>query len=152
MTLKRGALGCSILICLGGCSHLLSAPTQYSSLPLAPPSASLADATPVDVPGRLLFSPSRTRGANLEPFAALQRSSSDRLERDDSRSDEVSAQTQSRHKAGSAVEPSYTASVPDALGSSVRRQGASGNYNRETTMNRLVRDGKVAARPICSGC
>lgn len=154
MNLKRIAPACSILICMGGCSNLLTAPTHYSSLPVAPSVAGVpdADVAPVDVPGRLLISRSRKHGGYVEPLAALQRSSSARLGWEEPRSNREAGRAQGRYKAIPVAEPSSTASLSEAHKSNARGLGGSGTYNRETTMNRLVKGGKDAARPICNGC
>jgi len=58
----------------------------------------------------------------------------------------------SRHSTFSgALEPTATNSLSSGEAPS-RPKTQSENYDRVGTMNRLVKDGKEAAKPICSGC
>ena len=156
MTLLRVVVSCSVLLCMGGCSHLLSVPTQYSSLPALNSPAVVPDEalTPVDVPGRLLAIPSRGHGANVEPFAVLQRSATARSGWKELRPDELTkpALIARRSNKGLSGEPASTASLPEAGKSATSGQTAFQNYDREATMDDLVRGGQNAAKPICLGC
>ena len=104
MELKRIALGCAMLVGMGGCSQLFRAPTQYVSLP-----ASLSQNTRLSsavIPGTITAGRSDTRNS-MEPMAVLARSQVARANWQTLHPRDLSSDR-------STIEPSTTASLQNA--------------------------------------
>jgi hypothetical protein len=159
MVLKRVIVICSISMLMGGCSHLLIGPGHYASLPPVSGPERVGD-TPriseVVIPGTLTTQPSSAPGRGVNPLAVLQRSVSVKADQESLRVGKPTERhllTNRSEKAGlspSTLEPTSTASL-QALDKGAA-QYPTENYDREATMNRLMKGGQEAAKSICNGC
>lgn len=141
MTVKRIAALGAVLLTASACSRLRMRPAAYSSLPPATmhhkvaapaPAPAISAAVgvfhlPVIVPGTLKKSQAGSGQGGVNPTAVLEASMRSHM----------------------AWEPPRPADLlkPPALETVVAL-----TYNREATMDRLVKAGRDAAKPICSGC
>lgn len=140
MTVKQIAALGAVLLTASACSRPRMRPAAYSSLPpatmhnkvaaLAPaPAISAAlnvSPLPVIIPGTLKKLQAGSGQGGLNPTAVLEASMRSRM----------------------AWAPLRTADLPKPPAAAVVVL----NYNREATMDRLVKAGRDAAKPICSGC
>jgi hypothetical protein len=117
-------------------------PGRYASLPRANSADRVAD---VVIPGTVTTRPPSQRGLGTDPLAVLQRSVSAKSDQQNLRVD-----TQTERPLSSGQEPTSTASVHALDKRAVRYPTES--YDREANMNRLVKGGEKAAKPICTGC
>jgi hypothetical protein len=159
MVLKRVIVVCSITMLMGGCSHLLRGPEQYASLsPVrrtdrAGGTDRIAD---VVIPGTLTTRSLSQHGGGIDPLAVLQRRVSAKADQESLRVDKLTERplaanpSQKAARLPNAPEPTSTASLHTLNGDSARYPTE--NYDREATMDRLVKGGQEAAKPICTGC
>jgi hypothetical protein len=156
MNVRRIAASCMILTAMGGCSQLITVPAQYAVLPPGISSSSLreADQRPTDIPGTLLGAPSQARGPRVEPFIALQQSASARAGWEDLRPSDFMRQSRTATRTGqvTTAEPASTASLPGTDKRRATGKAGSQGYDGDTTMTRLVKSGRDAAKPICTSC
>lgn len=160
-----GALG-AVCLLMGGCSHLLSVPTAYTSLPhdttIAPsllPADGIDDSMlPVVVPGQFRGSAIAPADALVDPRAALRTSINARaawtpLKPAEFAMPQALAVNSSSAKAPvESDDPTSTASVSEPTEVQLRRAGVVRSYNREAAMDRLEEKGRADAKPICTGC
>lgn len=159
MVLTRVITFCSISMLIGGCSHLLREPAQYASIP----STSITDkvggtimGADVVIPGTSTIRSFSQRGRSIDPLSVLQRSASAYVDREKLRMDKLTERpspfdpSQKAARFQSTLEPTSTASLHTLDKGAIRYP--SENYDRQATMNRLVKGGQDAAKPICIGC
>ena len=140
MTVKRIAAVGAVLLAVSACSRVRMRPAAYSSLPpatmhnkgaaLTPaPAISAAGnvfAPPVIIPGTVKKPQAGSGQGGVNPTAVLEASMRSHM----------------------AWEPLRSADLPKPPAAAVAMLA----YNREATMDRLVKAGRDAAKPICSGC
>lgn len=163
MWVTRAIVSCVLLLSTGGCSQLFREPTQYASLPQAEGVSmrrvEAPDSGGADGEASRHMQRSRSgSGVGVDPHTALERSihartTWKRLEPTDLTKPPaiVSARGRLPTLAGS-PDPTATNSLPSAQKPSTAAHTNSDNYDREATMNRLVKGGEEAAKPICKGC
>jgi len=142
MALKPMILLCSVSLLMGGCAHGVQGPGRYASLPRGERASEVAD---VVIPGTVTARWSRQQGRGTDPITVLQHSVGTKADHKNLR---VGTRTERSLSGG--PEPIRTASIPALGAGDVRSPGE--RYDREANMNRLVKGGEAAAKPICSGC
>lgn len=164
MMVKRIAALGLVLLSMGGCSRLQLGSTAYSSLPSAgipsiPNSAAPlgrdAALAPVVIPGTLLTPQVNNGRRGVNPTAALEASELGHSLTQPMHSVDYSQTTALANRPHHATGVDVTAT--GSTGAPVpneRDQAATDrqDYNREAAMDRLVKGGREAAKPICSGC
>jgi hypothetical protein len=153
MALKPMVALCSVLLLTGGCSQLIRAPERYASLAPVRPLGKIDD---VVIPGTMLKRPSSRHSRAVDPDVELRHSPSLTAEQA-ALSVEASAIAESannrppRNADRTAMpEPDSTASLDNSNRGTTRRNSES-RFN-PAIMDRLVKAGQAAAKPICTGC
>jgi hypothetical protein len=169
---KRIATFGLVLLAVGGCSGLQLGSTAYSSLPpAAMPGAGASSAVisaapfrqdaalaPVVIPGTLLTPQASNSRRGVNPTAMLEATGRARsfseLPHSANYSKAPALAIRSHGSIGSDVTETGATSATGASTTSQRNSTAIDpqNYNREAEMDRLVKGGRDAAKPICSGC
>jgi hypothetical protein len=153
MVLKRVIVVCSISMLMGGCSHLFREPGQYASLPPVAGADRFAD---VVIPGTLTTQPSSTRGRGVDPLVVLRQSVSVKADRESLRVDRLTERPLLTNSSAKAAQPPIAPEPTSTASLQALDKGAtpypSQNYDRQATMDRLVKGGQEAAKPVCSGC
>ena len=163
MVFLRLAAGCGALLLVSGCSHLLRAPAQYTSLPVSPalpgersPTTDLPDAAlpAVVIPGQPLTTPTRPRAGAVEPYTALRQSERARMAWRELRPDDLMKLDRTdfaRSKNTDGDKPLSTGSVPRSTEPSSIPPGG-GDQDREKSMSDLLDRGGRSMGTICSKC
>lgn len=164
--MKRiGALG-AVCLLMSGCSQLLNVPTAYTSLPRdaeiarspLPSDVSEGPLPPVVMPGQVRVSAFGQAGTGVDPSAVLRASASARAAWTPLKPAELAlppalaAHSADARTAAGAVDPTSTASVSTSSKGDPRRGATMQSYDRKATMDRLEKEGRKDAKPICEGC
>ena len=161
MMFKRLALGCSTLALVSGCSHLLHAPAQYTSLPVidaAPVASSPVLDQPdvtlpaVVIPGQLLDATPRPRVDAVEPYVALRQSERARLAWRELRPEDLLRPAQIANTRPKAADsPNATGSVPRSDEVPPIPTGPE-DQNPEKALNKLQGGGEQPTSAQCGSC
>lgn len=153
MVIVRIAVLGGLGLMLGGCLSLTDAPRAYSAL--QPPAVSDSPLPPVVVPGQVLTAGLGATGTGVNPSDELTTSQRQRSAWEALHPSEL-AQPPSfashTASANGATDPISTASVSKPAKVRARRDADPQSYDREATMDRLVKEGRKDAKPICGGC
>lgn len=168
MMVKRTATFGLVLLAMGGCSRLPLGSNAYSSLPPAgihtAETPSVADSAaplgrdvalaPVVIPGTLLTLRANDGRRGVNPTAALEAPGRGHLLTQPVHSgDHSQAALVNRPRKLIDGDVKATGStVASAPSERDRPVINTQDYNREVVMDRLVKGGSAAAKPICSGC
>ena len=161
MVVLRIAVLCGLGAALGGCLSPAETAPAYSALSYADPSpkvvwdqASLATVEP----GQLLRSDLGRTGSGTDPIANLSASERTRTAWGAQHPSELalplwpSARSVDVVKSSKASDPLSTASVSKPARDGGRRGVDPRSYDREAAMDRLEKEARQDAKPICSGC
>ena len=143
MVLKRIVILCTLSMLMGGCSELFRAPVRYASLPPARLTGKIPD---VVIPGTLLARPSGRYISTVDPSAELRRTASTKVDQ----SNLANSRAQKTTQQSTRPEPESTASFDNSDDHASR--GATDHHGNPANMDRLVKAGQAAAKPICSRC
>lgn len=148
MVVMRIAVLCGCGLALGGCLSLPNTPRAYSSF--SPLTVSDAPLPPVTQPGQLLKPSLGRTAAGVDPSNDLRSSERARVAWAPLYPKDFALRSsQAPHFAS---EPTTTASTAQASRANIRRAARAQPYDRERAMDRLEREGRRDAKPICSGC
>jgi hypothetical protein len=156
MVVMRIATLCGCAMALGGCLALPDTPRAYTALPST--AVSNAALPPVVVPGQVLRASLGRTSAGVNPSDDLLSSERARIAWAPLQPDELAlpstpaAHSASAIKAGGASDPASTSSVSMPTKGSARPGADAQSYDREATMDRLEKEGRKDAKPICGGC
>jgi hypothetical protein len=143
MILKRMVILCSLSTLMGGCSEFFKAPVRYASLLPTRLTSKIPD---VVIPGTLLARSSGRYISAVDPSAELQRTASEKVDH----ANRANSRAQTTTRKAIRLEPESTASLDNSSNHASRR--ATDNHGNPANMDRLVKAGQAAAKPICSGC
>lgn len=152
----RLTLGCTLLLFVSGCAQLLKGPAQYASLPETDVSDQSLSLTAT--PRRVEPSRARRQEAGINPSAALQQSIDERAKwkrlapADLTSHQSVLSRRDQKTPPLEKRDPTSTNSLKTAKETDSPAAEKSNDYDREATMNRLVKGGQDAARAICNRC
>jgi hypothetical protein len=154
MVVMRITVLCGCGLALGGCLSPVAHTGSYTALP----PVVVSDATslpPVTEPGQLLNRDLGRTSAGVNPSDDLRSSERARVAWSPLHpNDLVSPPSFAAHTAsgGMASNPAHTVSTtqPSKIGG--RRAAQAQSYDPEKAMDRLERDGRRDAKPICSDC
>ena len=153
VALKRIIVLCSVSMLMGGCSNLMRGSGQYASLPAVSTIGRVPD---VVIPGTPIAQRSSQHGRGTDPLVVLQRTASAKADHKNAQvpiQNERAAsvnQPRTTARSPSAAEPTSTASIHNGDKSAAQHPAES--YDRDVAMDRLVKGGQTAAKPICTGC
>lgn len=165
---RIAALG-AVLMLTSACSRLPIGPTAYSALPAATVAsipaqpvalpvvpAEMSAALPsVAIPGTIKTRAAESRSGGVNPTAVLEASMRTRMAWETLHpADLLKPPVLAARSIGADVAETGATSVASGLktGKPVPIAAAPLTYNREATMDRLVKGGRDAAKAICSGC
>lgn len=152
----RLIMSCTLLLFVSGCAQLLKGPAQYASLP----ETDVSDQSPSlsATPRRVEPSRARRQEAGINPSAALQQSIDERAKwkrlapADLTSHQSVLSARDQKTPSLETQDPASTNSLKNKKETDNPAAGTSNDYDREATMNRLVKGGQDAARAICNRC
>jgi hypothetical protein len=149
MVVMRIAVLCACGLALGGCLSPVAYTGSYAALP--PLAASdAAPLPPVTEPGQLLKPNLGRTAAGADPADDLRSSERARIAWSPLEPKVLArAPTLAAH---GVPDPTKTASITQSSKTGVRRAARAQSYDREKAMDRLEREGRQNARPICGGC
>ena len=149
MVVMRIVVLCGLGTTLGGCLSPTAHTGSYAALPPVIVS-DVAPLPPVGEPGQLLSPGLGRAAAGVNPSGDLQASERDRVAWTPLQPKVFArAPTLSAHVA---PDPAKTASITQPSKTGVRHAGQAQTYDREKAMDRLEREGRQDAKPICGGC
>ena len=155
MVLMRIAVLCGCGLALGGCLSPMAHTGAYTALqPLA---ASAVALPPVTAPGQLLKPGLGRTAGGANPLDDLRSSERARMAWAPIHPDKLPAPPSlAAHPAAlmgaGSINPAGAAAVSTPAQGGTARGAETTSYDREAIMNRLEKEGRKDAKPICGGC